>query len=126
MIFSSVVISALPVVCHRMALSISGDTPNMFLASAAPEIESAIRWHTTGKADMTTLEKIIYLADYIESTRDFCDLTELRTLAMQDLDAAVLMGLEMSIESLDKRGVAVNSYSVRARDYLKGKQGMQP
>ena len=84
-------------------------------------VESAIRWHTTGKADMTTLEKIIYLADYIEPTRDFCDLRPLRELAFQDLDRAMLLGLEMSIEGLEKRGVAVNSYSVRARDHLKGK-----
>lgn len=71
---------------------------------------------------MTTLEKIIYLADYIEPTRDFCDLTELRALAFRDLDAAMLLGLEMSIQSLEQRGVVVNSYSVRAREYLKGKQ----
>ena len=49
-------------------------------------------------------------------------LPPVRELAAQDLDAAMLMGLEMSIESLEKRGVAVNSYSVQARDYLKGKQ----
>lgn len=111
---------------EKLYHAISGAAIAKNIFGVSPEIESAIRWHTTGKADMTTLEKIIYLADYIEPTRDFCDLTELRTLAMQDLDAAVLMGLEMSIESLEKRGVAVNSYSVRARDYLKGKQGMQP
>lgn len=86
------------------------------------EVVSAIRWHTTGKADMTTLEKIIYLADYIEPNRDFCDLTRLRALAYEDLDAAMLLGLEMSVESLEKRGVEVNPYSVQARDYLKGKQ----
>ena len=43
-------------------------------------------------------------------------------LAFRDLDAAMLLGLEMSIQSLEKRGVAVNSFSVRAREYLKGKQ----
>lgn len=85
-------------------------------------VESAIRWHTTGKADMTTLEKIIYLADYIEPTRDFCDLTELRALAFQDLDGAMLLGLEMAVRDLKERGVAVHSNSVLARDYLKGKR----
>lgn len=84
-------------------------------------IESAIRWHTTGKADMTTLEEIIYLADYIEPTRDFCDLTELRELAFKDLDRAMLMGLTMAVRDLKERGVPVHSNSVRARDYLKGK-----
>ena len=81
----------------------------------------AVRWHTTGRAAMTTLEKIIYLADYIEPTRDFGGLTELRALAFQDLDRAVLLGLKMAVHDLKKRGVAVHSNSVRARDYLKGK-----
>ena len=85
------------------------------------EITNAIRWHTTGRARMTLLEKVIYLADYIEPTRDFCDLTELRELAFKDLDRAMLMGLTMAVRDLKERGVPVHSNSVRARDYLKGK-----
>ncbi len=81
---------------------------------------SAIRWHTTGRENMTKLEKIIYLADYIEPTRSFCDLSELRTLAYQDLDWAVLQGLNMSIYDLKKRGAQVHPNSVRARNFLKG------
>lgn len=107
---------------EKLYHAISGAAVAKHVFGVSDEIESAIRWHTTGKADMTTLEKILYLADYIEPTRDFCDLSELRALAFQDLDAAMLLGLEMSIESLEKRGVAVNSFSVRAREYLKGKQ----
>lgn len=85
------------------------------------EIEEAIRWHTTGKADMTLLEKIIYLADYIEPTRDFCDLTELRRLSFEDLDRALLLGFTMAVEDLAKKGMPVHPDSVYARDYLKGK-----
>jgi len=85
------------------------------------EVESAIRWHTTGKADMTLLEKIIYLADYMEPTRDFCDLSELRMLAYQDLDQALLLGLTMAVELLNRKKMPVHSNSVYARDYLKGK-----
>ncbi len=84
-------------------------------------VVSAIRWHTTGKADMTLLEKIIYLADYIEPTRSFCDLTELRALAFEDLDRAMLLGLTMAVADLKENGMAVHSNSVYARDYLKGK-----
>ncbi len=84
-------------------------------------VTEAIRWHTTGKAAMSLLEKIIYLADYIEPTRSFCDLTELRALAFQDLDRAVLLGLTMAVEDLKENGMAVHSNSVYARDYLKGK-----
>ena len=86
----------------------------------SPAAVSAIRWHTTGKPDMTLLEKIIYLADYIEPTRDFCDLTELRRLAFTDLDRAMLLGFTMAVDDLRKKGMVVHPDSVRARDYLKG------
>ena len=86
----------------------------------SPAAVSAIRWHTTGKADMTLLEKILYLADYIEPTRDFCDLTELRRLAYEDLDRAMLLGFTMAVEDLREKGMVVHPDSVRARDYLKG------
>ena len=69
---------------------------------------------------MTLLEKILYLADYIEPTRDFCDLRALRELAFADLDAAMLLGLTMAVEDLGKKGMPVHPNSVRARDYLKG------
>ena len=82
---------------------------------------SAIRWHTTGKPDMTLLEKILYLVDYIEPTRDFCDLRQLRQLAFQDLDRALLLGLTMAVRDLKDKGMALHPDSVRARDYLKGR-----
>lgn len=79
---------------------------------------SAIRWHTTGRADMTKLEKIIYLADYIEPNRDFDGVAELRKLADQDLDAAMLRGLEMSICDLKERGKAIDPHSAAAYAHL--------
>jgi len=85
------------------------------------QVVSAIRWHTTGKADMTLLEKIIYLADYIEPTRDFEGLDRIRRLAYEDLDRALLLGMELSIANLAARGRAVHPDSLCARDYLKGK-----
>ena len=86
------------------------------------EVSRAIRFHTTGKADMTTLEKIIYLADYIEPTRSFCDLSEVRRLAMEDLDSAVLMSCTMSVENLEKKGGIIHPNSIEARDFLRKKQ----
>lgn len=53
----------------------------------------AIYWHTTGKADMTLLEKIIYLADYMEPNRRFDGVEELRKLCYEDLDRALLLGV---------------------------------
>lgn len=63
-----------------------------------PEILSAIECHTTGKRDMTLLEKIIYLADYIEPNRDFPGVEDLRQAAMDDLDRAVLLALRRTIK----------------------------
>lgn len=99
--------------------AITGAAVAKHVFGVSPEIESAIRWHTTGKGNMTTLEKIIYLADYIEPTRDFCDLTELRRLAEVDLDRAMLLAFSMAVEDLQRRGVKVNTYSLQARDYLR-------
>ncbi len=78
------------------------------------EIYGAIRWHTTGKPDMTLLEKIIYLADYIEPTRDFPGLKKLRKCCYQDLDAAMALGLRMSLEEIRSQGTQPHTDSVEA------------
>ncbi len=58
---------------------------------AEEEVVNAVRYHTTGRPGMGKLEKIIYLADYIEPTRSFEGLETCRELALRDLDAAVLL-----------------------------------
>ena len=85
-------------------------------------IESAIRWHTTGHEDMTLLEKIIYLADYIEPTRDFPGVEKLRALAYSDLDAAMVLGLEMSLQELHDLGVKPHPNTVSALRWLQGEE----
>ena len=84
------------------------------------ELYNAIWWHTTGHADMTLLEKIIYLADYIEPTRAFPGVDELRKACYEDLNKGLLMGLEMSIEEMQAMGNPVHHATVEARDALKG------
>lgn len=74
------------------------------LFGISDEVYNAIRWHTTGKPDMTLLEKIIYMADYIEPNRDFPGVEELRKLAYEDLDKAMALGLEMSLEDIKSSG----------------------
>ena len=76
-----------------------------------PAVCDAIRWHTTGKADMTVLEKIIYLADYMEPNRSFDGVEELRRVTEQDLDEAVYLGLTMTMEQLkaNRREIDMNS-----------------
>lgn len=75
----------------------------------------AIRWHTTGRANMTRLEKIIYLADVIEPNRKpYPGLDELRALCMQDLDAALRMALRMSLEHVKEQGKTLHPDTLAA------------
>lgn len=82
------------------------------------QVYSAIFWHTTGKADMTMLEKVIYLADYIEPTRDFDGVEPLRALAYEDIDKALLMGMDMTIQEMKQRGNPIHRNTQAARDWL--------
>ena len=88
------------------------------LFGVSDEIYWAIYWHTTGKADMTKLEKVIYLADYIEPSRDFPGMEKLRRAVHADLEHGLLMALEDSIEEMRQRGNPVHPNTVEARDYL--------
>ena len=82
------------------------------------EVADAIRWHTTGKPDMTQLEKILYLADYIEPTRSFEGVEPLRKLAYEDLDRAMLLGLEMSLGVLHKYDEPIHENTVLAKEWF--------
>ncbi len=68
---------------------------------------------------MTTLEKILYLADYMEPHRDFPGVERLRELAYVDLDAAVALGCEMSIEEMKEKGRPVHPNTQAALDSLR-------
>ena len=81
-------------------------------------VYSAIRWHTTGHANMTRLEKILYLADYIEPTRDFDGVDALRKVVYEDLDRGLLMGLTMTIEEMASEGRPVHHHTMDAKNYL--------
>ena len=84
----------------------------------SPEICEAIRWHTTGKADMTMLEKIIYIADYMEPNRDFDGVDELRRLAYEDIDMALRLGLRMSMDDMNARKIVPHPRSLGALEYI--------
>jgi nicotinate-nucleotide adenylyltransferase len=83
-----------------------------------PAVVAAICSHTTGKADMNTLEKIIYVADYMEPNRNFPGVEELRHLAYTDLDKALKMGLEMTLALLKERGSEISPESQQALAWL--------
>lgn len=72
-----------------------------------PEILSAIKYHTTAKPDMTLLEKLLYVADFTEPTRNYSDVGFYRDLARRDIDRTVLLGLRWNIENLKNHGKPV-------------------
>lgn len=102
--------------CENIKLThaITGAALSKDLFGVTGDVYDAIRWHTTGKPDMTLLEKVIYLADYIEPTRDFEGVEPLRALAYEDIDAAMALGLEMSLEELQAGGIVPHSATVEA------------
>ena len=85
-------------------------------------VVSAIECHTTGKADMNLLEKIIYVADYMEPCRNFPGVEKLRELAYTDMDAALKLGLNMTLEHLANQGAEVSPESREALAWLNQNQ----
>lgn len=83
-----------------------------------PEILDAIKYHTTAKANMSMLTKIIYIADYIEPNRDFEGVEELRELAYDDIDKSILVGIDFTLEELIERGSMFHPDTVHARNWL--------
>lgn len=67
------------------------------------EILGAVRWHTTGKAGMSLLEKVVFIADYISAERDYPDVDVMRHLAETSLDAAALYALKFSMRNLSEK-----------------------
>ena len=84
-----------------------------------PEILSAIRCHTTGKPDMSKLDKIIYLADMTSAERDWPGVEELRALQMENLYRALCDALKRSIDFVEEKGGTLDPESVAAYEYAK-------
>ncbi|MHB1128123.1 MAG: bis(5'-nucleosyl)-tetraphosphatase (symmetrical) YqeK [Bacillota bacterium] len=83
-----------------------------------PEILQAIARHTVGAPKMTHLEKVIYIADMIEPEREFDGVENLRLLAYNDLDRAILQALDYTIDYVVRKQQLIHPQSVRARNYL--------
>lgn len=80
----------------------------------------AIQVHTTGEPDMNTLDKIIYIADYIEPNRDAApNLSEIRKLAYEDLDGAMLWILHDTLDYLKEKGGELDPMTVQTYEYYK-------
>lgn len=91
------------------------------------DILNSIKYHTTGRRGMSLLEKIIFMGDYIEPSRNFHGIGEIRDLAFKDLDKSMLLALETNLKFLLKNGKLISKDTIEARNYflterLKGKE----
>ena len=82
------------------------------------DILDAVRWHTTGKEDMSVLTKIIYIADMIEPGRSFPGLEDIRKETFEDLDKGVYTGLTHSIQFLLSKNLLIDENTIKARNYF--------
>lgn len=82
------------------------------------EVLDAIRFHTTGRRGMSTLEKIVFIADMIEPERDYPGVGDLRELAVIDLNRSVVAGLNSTIRYVLERNLLIHPSSIEARNSL--------
>ena len=105
--------------------------PERYPELATPEVISAVRWHTTGKAGMSICERIIYLADYIDMSRKFGDCVALRNYffgvdldAMTEeerlvhLDETLLISYDMTMRGLIEKSAPISPETIAARNEL--------
>lgn len=81
-------------------------------------ILDSIIYHTTGRENMTKLDKIIYLADYIEPNRNFQGVDFLRNLSYIDLDKAMLYAFDNTIKYVISKGKLIHMETIKGRNYI--------
>lgn len=82
------------------------------------DIINAVSYHTTGRPEMSLLEKVIYIADAIEPNRNYPGVDTLRDVAERDLDEACLLSLTRTIEFVQEQGNYLDENTILARDYF--------
>ncbi len=90
------------------------------------DIIESIKYHTTGKANMDILEKIVYMADIIEVGRNYDGVDELRELTMSgNINEALLISFDYSIEKMLKKKKTIHPTTVHARNYYLEKENIK-
>ena len=79
-----------------------------------PDIINAIRYHTTGRADMTVLEKVIFIADFTSAERDYEGVDKMRKAAEKSLEEAMLEGIAFTIADLAERKATIAPETISA------------
>src|SRR5699024_5500398 len=83
------------------------------------EVLNAIKYHTTGRKNMTVLDKIIYISDYIEPKRNFEGVEKIRQMAYKDLNKSVLLAMENTIRFLIEKGWLIHPDTIKSRNELR-------
>lgn len=81
------------------------------------DILNAIRYHTVGRAKMSRLEEIIYLADLISADRSYKDVAKMRKIAYQSIEKAMLEALRFSVADVVGKGSMLPSHTIEAYNY---------
>lgn len=82
------------------------------------EILNAIRYHTTGRADMTLLDEIVYLADFISADRDYDDIDNIRAEAEKGKEHGMLYATKYTIVSNIKKNSTLHPETVNAYNWI--------
>ena len=85
----------------------------------------AIEWHTVGKPGLDRLGKIIFLADGIESGRQFPLIDVIRQMATKDLDGAILMFIQVTRTYLHQQGKRMSTHTIQMRDEIVKQRKLQ-
>lgn len=81
-------------------------------------VVDAVAYHTTARGNMTLMDKILYLADYMEPNRDFPEVERLRALCYEDIDQAMIYGLEITLQEMRERGKVTHQNTLDAYNCL--------
>ncbi|WP_101696746.1 bis(5'-nucleosyl)-tetraphosphatase (symmetrical) YqeK [Clostridium minihomine] len=79
-----------------------------------PEVIHAVRYHTTGRENMSLLEQVVFVADFISAEREYDGVEEMRAAAQNGLEEAVLAGLVFTIQDLSQQGKPIHPDSLAA------------
>lgn len=89
---------------------------------ADEEIYRAIYYHTTGRPNMSDVEKIVFIADYIEPNRHFSGIDAVRKAAYENIDEAIALALSNSIAFLQNKQIKIHELSLDAYQYYQTKR----
>lgn len=103
-----------PALYHAVAGAYYAETVFGFIDE---DFLNSIRYHTTGRANMSRLEEIVYMADLVSVERSFKDVEKFRKMAFDDLDKAILEAIKFSVGSVMEKGSFIPVQTAEAYNY---------